>query len=934
MPFSRSKIPMNRNRHLTLASLAWRNLHTRPGRTLLTLLGIAMGVAAILATDITNRNVAATLDGLFARALGSAELEITPLANEDTIDEAVLGVVQRFPGVQLTVPTVRTITVLPGMLDKGQPVQNANGQVALGKSVEIDGIDLALEPKIRNYMIITGRFPEAGKYEALIPQLFAEQNDLRVGDELLLFGSSATEGRETTSLLPAEAIGLQNGFAESTTLASLVPQAFTSWDRLIQESDEQQPTILDTRKITITGILADEGAAVTNAGEVIFIPLDVAQEIFSLEQSYSEISVQVQAGMGDDPQSLAGLKAALERQLEGVALVTYPSGRADLVPRMASSYQVALTFFSIIALFMGAFLIYNTFATSVLERTQEIGMLRAIGLQRRQVMRLVLMEAGFLSLLGCLLGLVVGVFLARGLMFMMRGFFQVEGSALAFSLVDILKSVSTGLVVTLLATLLPARQAARIWPVEALTVRGRSNHNLHPAVWIGGLAFLGSGWLFLHQPTNGPAQILTVVRMAAFAIFLFGAILTVPLAVTALDPFTRQLTTHLYGSMGGLGARNARRAVGRTMVTVASLVIALIMIILVDSMVFIIKGDVSTWLDNALGADVLVLAPYPMRETFTQKLESIPGVQAASPSRAIEVTLARSSGLITGQQDKTLTYVAIDPQQFRQVGEKEFVAGQGDPEAAWASFSQGNVLFISSVVADQYDLAQGSRLALSTRRGQQEFIVAGITTEFEHDGLVVTGTYSDLKRLFGESGADMFTVKVASGYNADEVAQAITQRYEAREGIQVQTTETFKAGVMENYNRVSSLFNVLVLVGVIIGTMGLVNTMTMNILERRRELGMLRALGSTRGQLVRVVLAEALTIGLVSAIYGILFGLILSRAMIPVTNLITGYDLQYTFNMRPYLVSLVIALGVSQFATLAPSRRAARVNIIEALKHE
>jgi putative ABC transport system permease protein len=925
---------MNRNRHLTLASLAWRNLHTRPGRTLLTLLGIAMGVAAILATDITNRNVAATLDGLFARALGSAELEIAPPVNEDTIDEAVLGLVQRFPGVQLAVPTIRTITVLPGLLDEGQPVQNANGQVAMGKRVEIDGIDLALEPKIRDYNIITGRFPETGKYEALISQQFAEQNDLEVEDELLLFGSSTAEMTETASLLPAEAAGIRNGFMDSTALASLVPQAFSKWHNLELGRAEQKPTTFDTRKITITGILADEGAAVTNAGDVIFIPLEVAQEIFSLEQSFSEISIQVQTGMGDDPQSLAGLKTALESRLGSAVRVTYPSGRADLVPRMASSYQVALTFFSIIALFMGAFLIYNTFATSVIERTQEIGMLRAIGLQRRQVMHLVLMEAGFLSLLGCLLGLGIGVFLARGLMLLMRGFFQVEGSALAFSLVDVVKSVSIGLMVTLLATLLPARQAACISPVEALTVRGRSSRNFHPAVWVGGLAFLGSGWLFLHQPTGGPAQILTIVRMAGFAIFLFGAILTVPLAVISLDPFTRRLTTCLFGSVGELGARNARRAVWRTMVTVASLVIALIMIILVDSMVFVIKGDVSNWLDNALGADVLVLAPYPMRESFTQKLEGIPGVQAVSPSRAIEVEVARSSGLITNQQDEQLTYLAIDPQQFRQVGDKELVAGQGDPEAAWAAFNQGNALFISSVVADQYDLEQGSQLALKTRRGQQEFVVVGITTEFEHDGMVVTGTYSDLKRLFGESGADLFAVEVAPGYNTDEVAQAITNRFEAREGIQVQTTQTFKAGVMENYNRISSLFNVLVLVGVIIGTMGLVNTMTMNILERRRELGMLRALGSTRGQLVRVVLAEALTIGLVSAIYGILFGFILTRVMIPVTNLITGYDLQYAFNVRPYLVSLVIALGVSQFATLAPARHAARVNIIQSLKHE
>jgi putative ABC transport system permease protein len=112
------------------------------------------------------------------------------------------------------------------------------------------------------------------------------------------------------------------------------------------------------------------------------------------------------------------------------------------------------------------------------------------------------------------------------------------------------------------------------------------------------------------------------------------------------------------------------------------------------------------------------------------------------------------------------------------------------------------------------------------------------------------------------------------------------------------------------------------------------NTMTMNILERTRELGMLRALGSLRRQVVRMVLAEALVIGVVSALYGIVFGYILSRVLVTVANLISGYDLQYAFSARPYLISLLIALGVSQLATLAPARRAARVNITQALKNE
>jgi len=238
------------------------------------------------------------------------------------------------------------------------------------------------------------------------------------------------------------------------------------------------------------------------------------------------------------------------------------------------------------------------------------------------------------------------------------------------------------------------------------------------------------------------------------------------------------------------------------------------------------------------------------------------------------------------------------------------------------------------VVAEEYGLKQGGRLSLLTHRGQQEFTVASLTTEFDQNGLVVTGTYTDLRRLFGESGADTFLIKVSPGYDAQEVAQAIGDRFEKRKGIQVLATQTFKAGVLSFYNRTTSLFNVLVLLGVIVGTMGLLNTMTMNILERTRELGMLRALGCVRTQVMRVVLSEALIIGLVSALYGILFGYILSRVMLTATNLITGYDLQYTFYARPYLVSLLIALGVSQLATLAPSRRAAQVNILQALNYD
>lgn len=866
--------------HLTLTAMAWRNLRIRPGRTLLTLLGIALGVAAILATSITNRNVASTLDKLFQRALGSAELQLMPPGGKDTLSEGVLDDARRVAGVRLAVPALRTFTVLPGSVEENRTVSNASGQIEVGQSVQVEGIDLQLEPQMRIYTLAAGRFPQAGRYEVLVPQAFAGDNDLELDGKLTLFGPSGNVNLE------------------------------------------------------ITGLLVDEGAAILNGGNVVFAPLDMVGKIFALDEGYSEINIQAGAGIGDDPRALAELKAALQEQVGKSAQVNYPSGRSDLVPRMAGTYQVALSFFSIVALFMGAFLIYNTFATTVLERTEEIGMLRAIGMQRSQVMTQVLMEAGLLSLLGCGLGVAAGVVLANGLMALMRGFFQVESSALAFTTADLIKSVSVGLLGTLLATLLPARQAARISPVEALAARARTNQKVSPLVWLGGFTLLAVSCYLLYRPLAGDTQAVLAVRMIAFILFLLGAVFTVPAAVAVLQPAGRRLSALLYGSMGGLGARNVSRAVMRTMVTVASLAISLIMIIEVDSLVYVLKQDVSDWLDHALGADLLIRAPYPMRQSFAQSLATVPGVLATSPSRSIEVKVAGASLDPTKQQDETLYFVAIDPNQFRQVGGKEFIAGQGDPEAAWSVFSQGGAVFISSVVADVYTLHQGSRLALITNRGQQEFTVAGITTEFDQDGMVVTGCYSDMRRLFGDSSADLFSVKVADGYDVNQVAGEIQDRFEKRKGIQVTATKTFKEGVMENYNRITSLFNVLVLVGLIIGTLGLLNTMTINVLERTREIGMLRSLGSLRSQVVRMVLAEALIIGMVSALYALFFGYILSRLLITVANLISGYDLQYLFNLRPYLLTLLIALVVSQLAAGAPARRAARVIIARAMKHE
>jgi putative ABC transport system permease protein len=285
-------------------------------------------------------------------------------------------------------------------------------------------------------------------------------------------------------------------------------------------------------------------------------------------------------------------------------------------------------------------------------------------------------------------------------------------------------------------------------------------------------------------------------------------------------------------------------------------------------------------------------------------------------------------------EDDTLFFAAIDPATYRQVGEMEFTTESGDPEQNWARLVQGDALFVSSVVADRYGLEVGEHLNLLTRRGEHPFYIAGEMVDFTGQGYIVYGTYADMQRWFGEQGVDRFTVRVSPGFPIQSVAASIESTFGDRRNVSVQTTELFKNNVVSLMRSSFRLFDVLNLIGVIVGTLGVINTLIMNVIERQREIGGLRSLGMTRRQTTRMVLAESLAMGLIGAVYGLAFGYVVGEILVFGMNLLNGYDLEYVFTWEPYLIGALIALGISQLAALYPARRAARVNIVEAISHE
>jgi putative ABC transport system permease protein len=832
----------------------------------------------VLAIEITNVSTLESLQQIFDRAVGKADLLVVPSVDEERLEVELLSRVVRTAGVKTAAPSIWAQTLFEDDTPATQAFWGSEG-VQIGRPLEIRGVSPELDREVRTYIFLSGRFPNPGQYECVIPVQLAEEKELELGDDLRF-------------VTPA---GLE--------------------------------------ELEIVGILEDEGAGLINDGVVAFTSFEVVQELFDLGESLNEIAIQAVAGIGSDPQALTDLRASLADRLSGEARAIFPAARGELVPRMLDSYQIGLMFFSIIAIFVGAFLIYNTFSMTVVERTREIGMLRAIGMDRRQVLGLVLTEAGILSVLGALLGVVVGVLLARGLIILLGGFIAVNQNQISVTAGSLIASVGIGFLVTFLAALIPAAQAANISPLEALRTHNRIGLRIRPIVWISGLLLLFIGWAALYRLDWRPEMLISAGG-SSLMLFLLGGVLTIPLLIDLLERSARLLAVSLYGNEGRLGSANIRRSVNRTMLTVACLMIALVMIIGIGSLSHSFKEDVRVWVNNALGGDLFVTAPDPLKESFATQLLDTPGVQVVSPTRFFSVRIARTPSPENEGEIDSVLFTAIDPALFRQIGDMEFLPGQGDAEENWRRLAEGRALFVSSVVADDLGLKQGDTLPLHTRRGEIAFNVAAITTDFTSQGHVVTGTYEDLTRWFGESGVDRFIIAIQPDQAAETVANEIENRYDDRYNISVQTIESLKSSVLSFVGQAFVMFDVLSLIGLIIGALGVINTMTMNVLERTRELGSLRALGMTRGQVIRMVLAEALTLSALGGIYGVLFGYIISKIFVDTLVTLTGYEVLYLFTPGPFLLGLLVIFAVSQVAAFGPARRAARINIVEALKHE
>jgi putative ABC transport system permease protein len=860
-----------------LYALAVRNLWARKTRTFLTTLGIVLGVAVILAINITNSSTLASINTIFDEASGLAHLVIVPSSytGNTGFPESTLGRVSGVPGVKAAVPSVQAFTLLAAEARGWEYTFSLGG--TSGNRLLLFGLDPTVDQLARQYKLNAGRFLQPGErsYSAVFTQDYADEHNLTVG-------------KDVDILLPT-----------------------------------------GTQTLRVVGIVRKDGPGLMNSGAVAFVPLGVVQELFARGGQLDQIDVVAQPEVAASTTRLADLRRALQDKLGGKYLVNYPAQRGQVVSQQLATYQLGLQFFSMIALFVGGFLIYNAFTMTIVERTQEIGLLRALGVSRRQMLRLVLIEAALLGVIGSALGVLFGLVLAQGLIAIMGTITATEIVRVDVPPDGLITSLLVGLGVTLASALLPALRATRISPLAALRIRGADEPAGAPRRlgFVAGVELVVVGMLFIYVIPLRPSMVYPVGSSMVFWMLL-GATLMVPRSIDVLERFVRPVIGRLFGREGAIGAGNIQRSRGRTSLTVAALMVGISMVISIGAMSRSFQNDIDAWVNTSVGGDLIVRSPLEMQLDFGTRLAAFDGVTAVTPARYFGVRRAGNAA-----DDLALVYQAIDPATYWDVASFQFAEDKDQIEAMKQDFAAGG-LFVSTTVADHYQLKRGDVIELETRRGVQPFKVAGLVSDFTGQGFVINGSIEVMRRYFGLNDVDRFTLKLAPGADVPAVKRAIEDRYGQSRHIQVETTESFRNRIRELTNRAFSLLDVLASIGVIVAALGVINTLMMNVLERRREIGALRSIGMTRTQVIRMILAEAGALGGIGAVFGIGFGVLLSRVFVEGMRVTTGYRLEFSLPPQSLALALFIALAVSQLAALYPAWKGSRVNIVEAIKHE
>jgi len=858
---------------MVLWKYSFREVVSRRGRAILTLASIVIAVATVVSVSVSTATTRRAYKEMFASVCGRASLEITRDGGR-AFDDSVLADVETTPGVKLAVPMVKRDTIL-----------KAGGAT----TVAIVGIDPAKDRALYDYTLVEGK-------------------GLSPGEEGVLLESSF-----------ARALGVNPNDPANDRIKLFTPKKGLN---ALQETK-------------VRGTFTSQSAASLWLGGMIFMPLEQAQDWFTDPGQVDMIEIIL-----DDSADERTVMEALAQVLPRGLSVGPPRSRTQVVEETLASSEHGLQLASAFSLVLAYFMILNTFLMNVGERRRQLATMRALGATRKQIARLLYGEALVMGVVGTGLGILLGLGGAYLLNRSLSSLFMLSAlPPMRITATPLVLAALFGLGVSLIGVAVPARRAAKLTPLEGMSrvVHEDMEHASHRYT-IAGLGISLVSGIVLAVSIAG--WLPTSVAIGTSVFVLVGVVLLVPVV---LGPLAWTVTRVLFPrrpAVAALAYRQVLRHRTRSALTVGVLFVACATGIGLGSTILDNIRDVEKWHKEELAGDFFIRGMAPSMSTGTaallppelgDEIRAIPGVRRVGSACIFQADAEKPSA----QPEEEKQGVVVIVREFPADAPLYLNLGNQDAEKVRDGLEQGGVV-IGTVLAQRMGLRAGDEIAL-TAGHPHRLRIAGLTNEYLAAGLTIHLRRADAVRLYGINDIDTFIVMVGR----DELSAAQLSEVRARlqalcdkSGLMLSSLTDITRMIDKMAGGIRACLWGILALGFIVAAFGVVNTLTMNMMEQTREFGLLRAVAMTRRQVRRTVLAQAAILAGVGLVPGAASGIFVAYLINLATMAALGHPVAFGFHPVLTLASLGGAFAIVLLAALIPAQRAARLNLLTALQYE
>ncbi|HTW65640.1 MAG TPA: FtsX-like permease family protein [Bryobacteraceae bacterium] len=844
--------------------VSWPYVRKHALRSLLTIAGIVIGVSVFFAMHAANESVFNAFQETVRRIAGATELQIT--AGDPGFSEDVLDRVQSLPQVAVAAPVIEAV---------------ANTGLAGQGNLLVLGVDLTGDRSLRDYQFDSG--------------------DAAVIDDPLVF------------LAQPDSIILTADYAKRNNIRINSKISLVTADGV--------------KHLTVRGLLKSSGFASAFGGNLAVMDIYAAEQVFGRGRRFDRIDIALTPGV-----SLHNGQAALRTLLGPGFEVQPPASRGQSFQSMLRIYYFILNFSSAFALVVGMFIIYSSFSIAVTQRRKEIGILRALGATRRQIAILFLGESAAGGLIGSALGVGLGYFaagvMARTIDGILQGVYGVvqDGLSITPSPALIAVTIAVGVITSMIAAGIPARNAAGINPIQALQKGAIQN-----------LSSSESRWRIVLATGSAAIGVIILAVTSSLAWFYAGYLFVMLAAVLLTPILSQQLAKVLRVVLrwarpveGALAADSLIRSSRRTAATVGALMLSLALVIGLAGTARASYNSIMGWVSSALNSDFFVSSSptltgnnYRFPDSMTPQLAAIDGIQSIFHMRTARINF----------QGDLILLVVPDSEKLAQLSPPPVVAG--NPKEMFRLLAEGKAVIGSENLASLRHLKLGDQVGLPTPKGLLRLPLAGLVREYSDQNGEIFLDRKIYEKYWNDNTVDHFRVFLKPGADPAQVRQAILTKFAANRQLFVlsnREVRNYIAGLTDQWFGITW---VQISIAILVAILGIINSLTVTIADRRRELGVLQAVGGLRSQIRLTIWIEAAGIACIGLILGLALGAIHLYYVLQMTYRdYPGLRFDYSYPSGVALLLLPIILTAALVSAFGPAEAAVRGSLVEALEYE